>query len=102
MSFTTRSKKEEGGVKQLINTGPKMRVFKTGVFLSGCLNRLLTVGPIRGCCVPVAVSSQSRSARVKYLTHSQIYARFCTDTFFHIFFGKCIYYFLYEVSSRKY
>ena len=80
-NFRTRSKKKEGGVEQLVNMG-----VKKGVFLSGCLNRLLTDGPIRGCCVvpAAAVSSVPQCPRQIFNPHTARYGSFA-KIFFRIF-----------------
>ena len=80
-NFRTRSKKKEGGVEQLVNMG-----VKKGVFLSGCLNRLLTDGPIRGCCVvpAAAVSLVPQCPRQIFNPHTARYGSFA-KIFFRIF-----------------
>ena len=74
------ARKKEGGVEQLVNMG-----VKKGVFLSGCLNRLLTDGPIRGCCVvpAAAVSSVPQCPRQIFNPHTARYGSFAKIFFSH-------------------
>ena len=76
------ARKKEGGVEQLVNMG-----VKKGVFLSGCLNRLLTDGPIRGCCVvpAAAVSSVPQCPRQIFNPHTARYGSFAKIFFFAFF-----------------
>ena len=74
------ARRKEGGVEQLVNMG-----VKKGVFLSGCLNRLLTDGPIRGCCVvpAAAVSSVPQCPRQIFNPHTARYGSFAKIFFSH-------------------
>ena len=79
-NFRTRSKKKRREESSNSSTWE----LKTGVFLSGCLNRLLTDGPIRGCCVvpAAAVSSVPQCPRQIFNPHT---ASSFAKIFFRIF-----------------